>query len=460
MTATYHRPEARRTSPLSTTFLTLSLLTPAMAMASEGEAATTPSADTTPAVAASEAAPAKSPSKAEDDSLIPSWEKEELSAREVSTATIRFNPGKGLELKSADGAFSITTKVRGQILYSLDGERGQTPEPMQLSESMQIRRARVAFSGNLFGKHNKYKLELAISPRDMSTKNGAVGVSPVLDWNMTFDHLAYATVVAGQYKVPYNRERVISSGSQQFVDRSIVQAEFNLDRDIGFDIRSKELIGGAFRYYAGAYIGEGRGAFELGRPGHMFLGRVEFLPFGKFSDYEEADFERSLKPRLSVGAAYGYIENAKRNAGILGKTPKDGGTTDFHNVEGDFIFKMAGLSVQGEAFWRQGTRRPGSATDENGEVIPAEQPRNGYGFFTQAGYLLPKTALEVGARYGQIRPLGQESTLSERNELGAVVGYYFAHHSLKIQADYFRLWGKDGIGLGDNQVRLQMEAGF
>ena len=37
----------------------------------------------------------------------------------------------------------------------------------------------------------------------------------------------------GQTKLPGNRERVYSSQELQFVDRSLVNARFNLDRDVG-----------------------------------------------------------------------------------------------------------------------------------------------------------------------------------------------------------------------------------
>jgi hypothetical protein len=244
----------------------------------------------------------------ETSSLVPAWEEERLATREVAAGGIRYRPGKGFELKTADGDFSLTTKLRAQVLYST--ESSEEAGLVQVSEGLQIRRARVAFSGNIFGKHNKYKMELAVSPRDEGVGASGVMLTPLLDWNMTFDYLPAATLVVGQYKVPYSRQRVISSGSLQFVDRSIVQGEFNLDRDIGLDIRSSDPLFDLFRYYAGVYIGEGRGAFELTQPGLMYLGRVEVLPFGEFADYVEADFERSLKPRLSVGVAYAYLDNA------------------------------------------------------------------------------------------------------------------------------------------------------
>lgn len=99
-----------------------------------------------------------------------------------------------------------------------------------------------------------------------------------------------------------------------------------------------------------------------------------------------------------MGVAYAYLQNARRNAGILGEVPADEGTTNFHNVTADVMFKLAGFSLLSEFYYREGTRNPGTARDSSGQPIPLEPARDGMGFFAQVGYLLPRTALEVGAR--------------------------------------------------------------
>lgn len=390
----------------------------------------------------------------EPSPLVPEVDTKAMKSRPI-VPEVKFVPGKGLTVASEDGAFELTTKIRAQILGSYEVDRSDDVDRLS---GAQIRRARLAFQGHLFGKHNKYKMELALSPRDAATRDGGVGTAPLLDWYMTFDYLKAATVVAGQYKVPYNRQRVVSSGSLQMVDRSIVQSEFNLDRNVGVDVRSTSLLGGHLHYYAGIYGGEGRNAFELHENNVLYLARVEILPFGNFQDYVEADFERT-GPRLSIGAAYAYDTNSRRNQGPLGRAPADGGTTTFHNAEADFLLKMYGLSVTGEYFYRKGTRKPGDATDPvTGAPVPIERARSGHGFFVQTGFLLPQTMLEIVGRYGQLRGTG-DTSLREQHEAGGGLSYYFARHSFKLQADYFKLWGTE-LSKGADQVRLQLEAGF
>ena len=154
----------------------------------------------------------------------------------------------------------------------------------------------------------------------------------------------------------------------------------------------------------------------------------------QFKDYHEADHNRLMKPRLSIGASYAFVDNAKRNRVIIGSVPEDGGTTDYHNAEADFMFKYAGWSVFGEAFWRQGTRDSGPLEDENGdpilgdddEPIETELARNGLGFMIQTGFLVPKTKLELAGRFGHNQGLGNATSLKQRDEAGGGLSYYFA----------------------------------
>ena len=371
---------------------------------------------------------------------------------------IKYKPGKGLAVSTTDESFSLVTRLRIQILTTVEDSRGQ-----EAALGVMLRRARLQFIGNMFGKHNKFKAELAFSPRDLRMtsvdSNIIVRESPLLTWYVEFDYLRDLTVRAGQYKIPFSRQRVVSSGNQQMVDRSIANGEFNLDRDIGIELRSKDFLGlDRFRYSIGVYNGEGRSAFRNGDSNLMVLGRVEFLPLGIFKDYSESDLERSQRPGLSIGMAYAFAPNAGGVRVNQGGPPADEGTSDYHNITADVAFKYQGLSALGELFWRGGERNPGSAVDENGMPIPAEAPRKGYGWFVQTGYLLPSHPLEFSGRFGQVEGIGQ-SSVSDLNEAGVGVSYYFAGHPLKLQADLFQLWDgdfQDGITRG----RLQLQSAF
>lgn len=370
---------------------------------------------------------------------------------------LRFKPGKGLLAESYDGEFALATRVRGQFRYALeDGASG-------LVHQFRIRRARIVFGGHLFGANNRFKMELAVSPNDLGIgddlaedlEDRVLSNSPLLDLYMDFRQLRDLSVRIGQYKLPSNRTRVISSGNLQMVDRSIVNSEFTLDRDMGLDLRSADFLGlDLLRYYAGVSIGRGRDSQGFDDFGLNYFLRIEVLPFGMFRDYSEVDFLRSDRARLSMGAVYVHQDRNRGLRRITSKMPEDGGTTDYHMVMVDAIFKHSGFTAQVEAALRYGERNQDGDTRE-GTLTPA---RNGWGAMLQAGYLLKDVPFEVSARVGAVRGMGEAdaTSLGDTHEVGVGMGWYFFEHPFKLQVDAFRLW-QSRFAEGDTRVRVQLQ---
>jgi phosphate-selective porin OprO/OprP len=382
---------------------------------------------------------------------------------------VKFRPGVGLEVSSQDKRFSLQFNVFSQlqaVVHHTPAQPGVDDGPASAARNdlgLVFRRARVWFAGNIFSPNIKYRVALTFSPIELGYKNGTITRSPILDWFFTFDRFRDATVQVGQYKVPYNHQRMMRITGLQFVDRSTANNEFTLDRDIGLDIRSKDIGGlGRLRYYAGVYLGDGIALYGPGDFGLAYLARVEVLPLGNYDDLEEADHERTTKPRLLLGGAYSFIDRDPHDThGFAGAIPADGGKTTTHNATADLSFRYAGLSIESAFFFRKGKRQGGANLDDMGIPIPIVAPRNGMAYFAQAGYLLPRLPLELGARWGQIFASGDptQTSLRSQNDLGGVFNYYFARHSLKLQIDYFHTWNTE-IRLGTDQVRLQLQVVF
>jgi hypothetical protein len=251
------------------------------------------------------------------------------------------------------------------------------------------------------------------------------------------------------------------------VDRALANEEFQLDRDIGLHLLSKDLFGwNRLAYSLGVFMGEGRNAFEATDSGMLWVARLEWLPFGKFDDYSEGDLARSPRPGLSIGAAYAFHDNAPGDRSVHGNKPADGGTTDYHHATADLMFKHRGVSAQVAFHYREGERTMGYAVDEDGARIPEAKPRNGYGLLAQWGYMLPWVDLQVTARYSMVRnPSPATSSLNGRNEAAVGLGYYFgAQHMYKVQVDYARLWNEDPAGdtagalsRGTDRIRAQIQ---
>jgi len=417
---------------------------PAPAAAPEPESAPAPVPAPVPAPESAPAtapAPAAAPEKETSD-LVPPEQAELMAERALKPS--KWAPGKGLSVATEDKAFSLTLKMRVQMRYELAHDNAADEDPTEMA--FMVRRARIQLKGNVFGEHNKYYLQLAVAPRDMDYTGDYAHFTPIRNFEISFDYLNDLVFTLGQMKKPFNRQRVISSGDLQMVDRSTVTAEFNIDRDVGFMLSSDDLFkAGYLRYRFGIFNGEGRDGFEVGDTGFNYVGRIELHPMGSAGekwDYDEVDFERLKRPRLSLGVSYAYNDRAHYDRGSLGKAFIDEGTANYHHVEADLMLKWAGLSLTSEFHFRDGSRDYGDAMveDDAGVAVPAPQlaARNGVGYYIQAGYLLPRLPFELSARWAQILE-SDDSSLPDSDEIAFGFGWYVAQHSLKFQTDYARL---------------------
>jgi len=388
------------------------------------------------------------------ETLHPKGEDEMMGDHIVDRGDIKFRPGKGVEINSADDDFQLRIRVRVQMLYTyVHGDVGpdEPDEPNQNLNDFRLRRARFIFQGHFFGKHNQYKLEIDPLRKD----------NVVLDYYLDFTKNRDIQVRVGQYKLSSNRERVISSGNLQMVDRSRINSEFTLDRDMGIDIRSRDFLGkDKMRYVLGVSTGNGLNNPEFTDFGMVYLVRFEYLPMGIFRDYSEVDFART-KPRLAIGATYSFFANANRDRGMFGQPFRDGGTADYHFVYVDAMFKARSFSAITELAFRTGTRKIGDITPADPDYDPdlPTAPRNGIGWMLQAGYLVPNTGFELAARGALIQANSKRSATSLEDSYATTfsLSYYFARHPFKLQADVSQIW-EDRFNEGATTFRLQLQA--
>ncbi|MBK7826874.1 porin [Nannocystis sp.] len=386
---------------------------------------------------------------------LPRDERTRLGEAPADGEKARFVPGKGLEFRSKDGRFALATSLRFGFMYSYKRDPALADDN---HHNFEIRRFRMVLGGNLFGAKNKYFLQLAFAPRELDLRDGVVHGTPVYDAYLQFEQLRDLTVRIGQYRVMYTRERNIADVNPLLIDRSLANSEFNVDRDIGLDIRSDDLGGiKKLRYYAGVFLGEGRDYQKATDAGFMYVGRFDALPLGLFDDYDASDLWRLQKFRLSFGVAYAYNDRAKKDKGVLGAAPADGGSTNYHNATTDLMLKYAGWSLEAAYLWRQGQRNPGSAVDEDGVKIAPVAARNGHGWLVQTALLIPRTRLEPAIRYSGYRGQGVTS-MPDKDELGGGLNYYFFGHNLKLQVDYFRSFTPGALNTGADLLRLQIQA--
>ncbi len=392
--------------------------------------------------------------------LVPAGEREAMAERPLGAGS--YKPGNGVTLHSQDGRFALNFAMWAQLLFT--GRHEQTPAAGAAARtaSLELRRARVVLQGHVFTPHLKYYAHLMFSPKDLGFKDGAPTRAPIFQWYATLTRLANAQLQAGFFFVPYARQRMAPLPRLQFADNSTASYEFTLDQDMGLQVASPDIAGlGLLRYYAGVFMGEGYDWYKAGDFGFTYIGRVELLPLGMFEDFNEPDFERLTKPKLSLGAAYAYSDRDHRTRSIAGAAFVDGGTMSAHNFTADLSFKLAGLSLLADVYWRRGWRQSGGLRDEEGLPYAVQAARNGLGWTAQLGIFVPRTRFEASARNAGVRPpLAGASSLARLDELGAGLNYYFFRHAVKLQTDYIHTWGPAlPTGRGD-LLRVQMQLMF
>jgi len=363
--------------------------------------------------------------------------------------------GKGLSVAAKDSSMSMKFGLRFSTLY----EGFYEPESKEYIDNLLIRRFRLKFDGFVFSPKLVYKVEIGVSNRDIGgvdeNTNGAARLllDGVIKWNFAGNFVLWF----GQTKLPGNRERVVSSQKLQFVDRSLLNSRFNLDRDIGLQLHHHHKVGNAvIREIFSISKGEGRNVVIKNKPGYDYTGRLEFLPFGLFAkkgDYFESDLAREPRPKLAIGATYDYNAGAIRSRGQLGTWLPE--TRNLYSWYVDAIYKHKGFSAMFEYANRQTEGSSVVERDPNtGDVVLSFY--TGEAINGQMAYLL-KSNWEIGVR----ATLLNQDPDTERLDLRQYtmgVSKYIVGHSLKAQTDITFQDTVNGTDLW--MFRFQIELAF
>ena len=273
-----------------------------------------------------------------------------------------------------------------------------------LESNFYVSCARLKFDGFAISPQLEYKIELGLSNRDISGANEFTSHAPryildaVVKWNFYKNFILWF----GQAKLPGNRERVISSAELQQVDRSLVNRHFNIDRDLGIQLRHHFYITEKFliRDIFSISQGEGRNITSGNLGGHQYTGRVELLPMGAFTskgDYRGSDLKREPKAKLSIGVSFDHNNSAVRVEVISGLMITDMGfyKTNINTLFVDGMFKYKGFSLMWEYADRNYART--FAHHEN-EILTGDVAQVGKGINLQSGFL-SKNNWELSGRF-------------------------------------------------------------
>ncbi|MFV0366800.1 MAG: porin [Mangrovibacterium sp.] len=370
--------------------------------------------------------------------------------------------GKGFfNFVGRDSTFSFKFAARFQFLSSVTGIQDQGPQT-----DFMIRRERLKFDGFVFSPKLTYKLELSLSNKDMNIVSDYTGETPgiVLDALLRWNFYKNCALWLGQTKLPGNVERVTSSGELQFVDRSLLNSKFNIDRGVGFQFRHHFNIGKTFliREVLALTQGEGRDVIEGNQGGLQYTGRFEILPFGAFAhsnEYQGSALYRESKPKLMLGATYNLNDDAVKTRGTMGTymdTNQGLFETDITSLFVDAVFKYRGFSLLGEYSQRICDNPIAyNVSETDGSLEQAYRVETGTGLNLQAGYLFDSN-WEIAGRYTGIDLDESANGTQQQYTLG--ISKYLVGHKLKVQTDFSYL--DNTLASNEFMARLQVEVHF
>lgn len=361
-----------------------------------------------------------------------------LQAQEISD--IKFGNGM-INFIAKDSSFSVKFAPRIQSRYQSEWSYYEEDyDPVDINFS--VRRARLKFDGFAFSPKLKYKIELGLSNRDISGASAYNRNTPryILDAVVIWNFHENFELWAGQTKLPGNIERVVSSANLQLIDRSLLNSKFNIDRDMGIQLRHKSRFGGNWIIKEKFSIsqGEGRNITEGNIGGLQYTSRLELLPFGEFSskgDYSQGDLKREKSIKAMFGFTYDINKNAVKSRSNMGSymIQSSGGLfeTDITTIFLDGIIKYNGYAFMGEYANRDADQI--EALEEDGRTKTGAVVGAGSALNIQGSYLF-KSNFEITARYTNIN-FKEITRLSDLKQITFGVSKYVVGHSLKIQAD-------------------------
>lgn len=215
-----------------------------------------------------------------------------------------------LHIGTSDDKYSLNIGGRLQMRYQFndkDEDFGGVD-----TQNIDVRRARVYMGGNIYSKMLHYYWAIDADSFNVSLRDFYVYFTPYKELNAKI----------GYFKVPFNRERVISSQRLLFQDRAIASDTFDQDRDYGLDIYGKPFDG-HIEYHAAIFQGAGENPAKriTGKDENldnelMYVLSLRYNPLGKFNYYDGTDlgYSETLKATMGASVAFnGKEKDVKRD---------------------------------------------------------------------------------------------------------------------------------------------------
>ncbi len=354
------------------------------------------------------------------------------SAQKTDTSNIKYSPvkygEKGFEFRTQDNKFLLQVQSRMQFRFATPEDQ----DPVTFDDfngdknaSFSINRARLKVGGHAFKPWLKYYWEYELSQ------------SNLLNYTIMIEKWEWLNFQVGQWKLEYTRERRISSGEQQMVDRSVINRPFTVDRQQGVEVYGRLKGKGCadFNYWLAAVTGTGRGNRQNDDSRLMYFGRIQWNFTGRYLDFEGSDLEIHEKPtgEIAISAVTNtspYTRFSQAGGGSL-EGYEDGkpGQYKVNQANLETAFKYKGFSWQSEFHWKQIIDKYNN--DHTDDL---------HGYYVEAGYFFHEAInwwpqpLELAVRNAGYMP-NREADQTKKRETSMAANWFFNGHKNKLTAE-------------------------
>jgi hypothetical protein len=275
-----------------------------------------------------------------------------------------------------------------------------------------VRRARLTLGGHAFTEKLGYKFQTDFGKGFVTLK----------DYYLDVEVADQVWIRAGQWKRPFNRQQINSSGNLELVERAAADKEFRGGRDIGFALHNNYEKSPDTEWALGVFNGTGetpvldpdKGTYS-NVPGDFFPVFVARggINRGGLDGYSEGDFKGGP---LRWGVA----------ASVWVEGDFDGGDPPSHQAEVDFIVKNNGLSASGAFYLDTREKDPVDGGIELDTM----------GAYAQVGMVFGEGTRRMNGvgRYNITMPQGDMAE-DPTHEVTVGVGWFPHAHNAKLQAE-------------------------
>ena len=327
------------------------------------------------------------------------------SSLQATAATSGYN--NGFFIASPDGNFKLQVngqvQVRSSYAWATNSSWNAAKDvpgnenATKAQYGTEIRRAKLSFSGNVVDPSWQYKVTMAYLPAGTNlagspyataganSGNGTGSTANLEDAYINKDMGNGMSLKMGQFKSPFLREELVSSANQLGVERSVVNQMFSTGWTDGIQFTaSNDSLMGMVSFNNGGNNANfaTQNMSNTENPGftqYAITGRIQWLAFGNWAQFNDMTSMRGGVQGLMLGAAFNWQHGGNQDNDIISSANTDAG---FFTYTADASWDLGGANLYGAFFGNFTSSLPVESVGDNGSAIQS------YGALVQGGYFI------------------------------------------------------------------------